>query len=90
MKLIDTSWLIEILGKRAFEEGAVSIITLVELLRGVPAGKHGAVRKLLQESFGILGIDDRVVEVYCELYDSLERRGSDSRRRLADRRYSYR
>ncbi|MEM0336099.1 MAG: type II toxin-antitoxin system VapC family toxin [Thermofilum sp.] len=75
MKLIDTSWLIEILGKKAFEESAVSIITLVELLRGVPAGKHGAVRKLLQESFGILGIDDRVVEVYCELYDSLERRG---------------
>ncbi|MEM4563321.1 MAG: hypothetical protein QXI55_05300 [Thermofilum sp.] len=90
MKLIDTSWLIEILGKKAFEEGAVSIITLVELLRGVQAGKHGAVRKLLQESFGILGIDDRVVEVYASSTTAWSGGGSDSRRRLADRRYSYR
>ncbi len=33
MKLIDTSWLIELLKKQVYEEGAISIITLIEVLQ---------------------------------------------------------
>lgn len=76
MKLIDTSWLIELLRRRAFEEGALSIITLIEVLRGVPAGKREAVKKLLEESFDVLGIDNEVIRVYCRLYDGLRQLGS--------------
>lgn len=76
MKLIDTSWLIELLKRKSFEEGAISIVTLIEVLRGVPAGKRDAVKKLLEESFDVIGVDNSVVRVYCELYDELKKRGT--------------
>ncbi|MEM1523623.1 MAG: type II toxin-antitoxin system VapC family toxin [Thermofilaceae archaeon] len=76
MKLIDTSWLVELLRRKSFEEGAISLITLIEVLRGVPAGKREIVKKLLEESFDVLGIDNSVVRIYCELYDELKKRGS--------------
>ncbi|MEM4873197.1 MAG: type II toxin-antitoxin system VapC family toxin [Thermofilaceae archaeon] len=76
MKLFDTSWLIELLRRKSFEEGAISIITLIEVLRGVPAGKRGAVKRLLEESFDVINLNNDVVRVYCELYDELKKRGS--------------
>ncbi len=75
MKLIDTSWLIELLKTGTYEEGAISIVTLLEVLRGIKADKRKAVKELLEESFEVLGLDNKVIEAYCSLNDELKRRG---------------
>ena len=75
MKLIDTSWLIELLKKQVYEEGAISIITLIEVLRGIEASKRGKVKKLLEECFNILNLDNKVIEIYCKLYNELREKG---------------
>jgi predicted nucleic acid-binding protein len=74
-KLIDTSALVEDLRRGVFEEGALSVITLIEVLRGVSEGKRESVKSLLEESYAILGIDNSVVLTYCELYSELRKRG---------------
>jgi predicted nucleic acid-binding protein len=54
MKLFDTSVLVEQIRKGVFESGALSIITLIEVLRGVPREKR--VKRLLEESYEVLGL----------------------------------
>jgi len=46
-KLIDTSVLVDNLRRGLFEEGVLSVITLVEVLRGVPEEKRGSVARAL-------------------------------------------
>jgi len=54
-----------------FEEGVLSVITLVEFLRGVPEEKRERVKSLLEESYRILGFDNKTILVYCRLYSEL-------------------
>jgi predicted nucleic acid-binding protein len=74
-KLIDTSVLVDNLRKGVFEEGVLSVITLIEVLRGVPEGKRESVKSLLEDSYGILGLDNKVILAYCKLYSELRREG---------------
>jgi len=74
-KLIDTSVLVDNLRRGLFEEGVLSVITLVEVLRGVPEEERGSVKLLLEEGYGILGLDNNTILVYCELYSELRRKG---------------
>jgi len=75
MKLIDTSVLIDDLKKGTHEEGSISIITLIEFLRGIPPEKRSEAKRLLETSFEVLSIDNRVVLKYCELYTLLRQKG---------------
>ncbi len=75
MKLFDTSVLVEQIRKGVFESGALSIITLIEVLRGVPWEKRGKVKRLLEESYEVLGLNNDVILKYCEIYEELKRRG---------------
>jgi len=75
MKLIDTSVLIDSLRKGSYEEGSISVITLIEVLRGVSPEKRNRVKQLLEKSFNVLSIDNKVIMRYCELYTSLKREG---------------
>ncbi|RLF09483.1 MAG: type II toxin-antitoxin system VapC family toxin [Thermoprotei archaeon] len=75
MKLIETSWLIEMLKRGVYEEGAISIISLTEVLRGIRNEKRDYVKRFLEESFDILGLDNDIIRVYCDLYDRLKDRG---------------
>lgn len=75
MKLIDTSVLIDNLRKGVFEVGSISVITLIEVLRGVSREKRKRVKELLERSFDVLSIDNDVVLKYCELYSALKRKG---------------
>ena len=75
MKLIDTSVLIDNLRRGRYEEGSISIITLIEVLRGIPSEKRDRAKQLLERSFDVLNIDNKVILKYCELYTSLKRRG---------------
>ena len=48
MRLIDTSVLIDDLRKGVYEEGSISIITLIEVLRGISSKKRKRVKQLLE------------------------------------------
>ncbi len=75
MSLIDTSALIEMIRKGTFVEGSISIITLIEILRGVYPKKRSKVKKLLEKVYDVLTIDNKVIEKYCQLYDELKSKG---------------
>jgi predicted nucleic acid-binding protein len=75
MKLFDTSVLVEQIRKGVFESGAISIITLIEVLRGVPQGRRERVKRLLEESYEVLGLNNDAILKYCEIYEELKRRG---------------
>lgn len=75
MNLLDTDTLVELLQKREYETGAISIITLIEVLRGLEAEKRAKVKELVEESFNVLPIDNKVIKTYCNLYRSLKEKG---------------
>jgi predicted nucleic acid-binding protein len=76
MSLLDTEIIIEMLKKREYEGGAISPITLIEILRGVEAEKRPVVKRLLEESFTLLSIDNKTIETYCTLYGKLKGEGT--------------
>ncbi len=75
MKLLDTSILIDNLRKGSFEEGIISIITLIEVVRGVSSRKREKVKQLLEKTYEVLNIDNNVIMKYCELYQKLKEEG---------------
>ena len=76
MFLFDTSIIIKMLREKKFEPGAISVITLIEILRGVPKNKRKTIKRLLEETFDIIGINNNTILKYCELYEALKRSGS--------------
>ena len=76
MKLFDTDAVVELLRRRKHEVGAVSIITLIEVLRGVKTEKRADVKNLLEESFKVLGLDNNTVKIYCNLHQKLKEEGA--------------
>jgi len=75
MNLLDTDIIVELLRKRKYETGAVSTITLIEVLRGLKPEKSAKVKELIEESFNILTIDNKVIKTYCNLYQNLKNKG---------------
>ncbi|MEM1538627.1 MAG: type II toxin-antitoxin system VapC family toxin [Candidatus Nezhaarchaeales archaeon] len=75
MKLLDTNVVIEMLRKKEYEAGAISPITLMEILRGIGAEKRPKVKRLLEESFTLLSVDNKTIEAYCALYSKLREEG---------------
>jgi predicted nucleic acid-binding protein len=67
--------IVELLRTRKHEIGAISIITLIEVLRGIKTEKRTEVKKLLEKSFNVLNINNTVVETYCGLYETLKKEG---------------
>lgn len=75
MKLLDTSVVIDDLRRGVFEEGAISTVTLIEVLRGLPSEKREKTKQLLESVFDVLGIDNKTILKYCELYQELRHKG---------------
>lgn len=75
MKLLDTCVLVDSIRRGIFKAGSISVITLMEVLRGTKPEKRNRVKELLEESFEILPLDNETILKYCELYDSLRRKG---------------
>jgi predicted nucleic acid-binding protein len=75
MNLLDTGIIIKMLRARRQCQGVISIITFAEILRGVGDEKRPVLRRLLEESFVVLALDGAVVEKYCDLYGSLQKKG---------------
>ncbi len=78
--IFDTTALIQaIRKKRDFEEGSISIITLIEVLRGIEdAEKREKTAGLLQQAFEIVDVDEDVAHAYLKLYFELSRKGETS------------
>jgi len=75
MNILDTDIILELLRERRHEIGAVSIITLIEMLRGLEARKRAEVKDLLEESFSVQSLDNETIETYCNLYGKLKNEG---------------
>ncbi len=73
MNLLDTSIIVEILKKKSFTPGIISPVTLLEVLRGIEAKKRTRVKQLLEESFTLLNLDNKIIETYCIFYDALKK-----------------
>jgi len=73
--LFDTSKIIEMIKSDQFKPGHITVITLIEILRGIKGDKRDKVKKLLEEIFDILPIDNNVILEYCNLYDKLKEKG---------------
>jgi len=76
MNLLDTDIVIQLLHERRFETGNISVITLVEILRGLEDDKRSRVKELLEESFTVERLDNTTVEEYCNLYRKLKEAGA--------------
>lgn len=75
MILVDTSVLINWLRKGEFREGYISVISLIEVLRGIPAEKRSEVKATLEEVYKVVPLDNEVILEYCSIYEALKRRG---------------
>jgi len=75
MNLLDTDVILEMLRERRHEVGAISIITIIEILRGLESGKRAKVKGLLEESFNVQGLDNEIIGTYCNLYRKLKKEG---------------
>jgi len=75
MNLLDTDAIVQLLRERRYEVGAISIMTLIEVLRGLEANKRAKVKELLEESFNLLNLNNEIIETYCSLYNKLKEKG---------------
>jgi tRNA(fMet)-specific endonuclease VapC len=75
MNLVDTSVLVDWLRKGVTATGSISVITLIEFLRGVDEGKRLETKTALEEAFNIVPIDNEVILEYCRLYEGLRKKG---------------
>ena len=75
--IYDTSALIRAIRRKGnFEEGSISIITLIEVLRGIEDDdKREKTASLLEDAFDILDVDQKVARAYLGLYFELKKKG---------------
>jgi predicted nucleic acid-binding protein len=75
MKLLDTDAVIDQLKRREHEPGSIPVITLIEVLRGIPDEKREQAKELIEESYQTIGLDNDAVLTYCTLYRKLRQEG---------------
>jgi tRNA(fMet)-specific endonuclease VapC len=75
MSLIDTNAVIDSLQYDAPRRGAISVLTLLEILRGVTEGKRAELKTHLEDFHPVIGLDNDLVIEYCRLFDSLRTDG---------------
>jgi len=75
MRVLDTDAVIDQLRRRQHRPGAISVITLIEVLRGTPSEKRATVKALLEESYPTLPLDNASVLTYCDIYAALREEG---------------
>ena len=74
-RLLDTSSLIKDFREKRFTKGSISMITLIEFLRGVSEKKRRRVKSALEEAYEVIDLDNDVILEYCRLYDELRGKG---------------
>ena len=75
MNLLDTDAVIRVLRERTYEIGHITVVTLIEVLRGINDEKRAEIKGLLEDSFDLVSLDNKVVTTYCTLYHQLREKG---------------
>ena len=75
MKLLDTGVVIDYMETNTYAPAVISAITLLEVLRGIEDNKRPIAKKLLEESFTVLNLDNSTIETYCKIYRKLKAEG---------------
>jgi predicted nucleic acid-binding protein len=75
MNLIDTPVIVEDLRGGRFHEGAISVIELLEIIRGLDEDKRDRAKSLLEEAFDVIALNGPVMNSYCRLYSQLGNAG---------------
>jgi len=75
MNLLDTDAVIGLMRERRYEAGAISVVTLIEVLRGIEDERRTEVKGLLEQSFDLLNLNNKVITNYCTLYHKLRESG---------------
>lgn len=73
--LFDTDIVIDMLKEEEYKPGAIPVVTVIEVLRGVKGEKRSEIKQLLDKSFKVLGLDNRVILTYCRLFRELSEEG---------------
>jgi tRNA(fMet)-specific endonuclease VapC len=75
--IFDTTALIQAIRRKiSFEEGSISVITVIEVLRGIDEEeKRNKMTSLVEEAFEILDVNKEVALTYLKLYFALKRKG---------------
>ena len=69
MIVIDTDVLIEVLRRKVTQgDWGISVITLIEFLRGVSVDKIEKVKEGLEKAFTVVPLTNEVIENCCRLY----------------------
>ncbi|HII85862.1 TPA: type II toxin-antitoxin system VapC family toxin [Candidatus Bathyarchaeota archaeon] len=76
MNLFDTGIVIEMLKQKKHSPGAISPLTLIEVLRGIESRKRTKIKHLLEECFSVINIGNSTIEAYCDLYSKLKKEGT--------------
>jgi len=76
MNLLDTGTIIDMLKVKKYSPGAISPLSLIETLRGIENKKRTKVKHLLEESFVVINIDNKIIETYCDIYCKLKKDGN--------------
>jgi len=76
MKLYDTNEVINHLQKGESKPGKISIITLIELLRGIQEEKRLEIKTNLEELYQTQNLTNTIILTYCKLYTSLKTEGT--------------
>jgi predicted nucleic acid-binding protein len=76
MNLLDTGAIIGMLKVKKYSPGAISPLSLIETLRGIENKKRTKVKHLLEESFVVINIDNKIIETYCDIYCKLKKDGN--------------
>jgi len=75
MNLLDTDAVIKLLRERRYEIGSITVVTLIEVLRGIEDERRTEIKGLLEDSFDLVSLDNKVVTTYCTLYHKLRKKG---------------
>ena len=75
MTLIDTSTAIDSLQHDDPKAGSISIVTLLELLRGISEDRRPELKTHLERYYPVIGLDNDVILEYCRVFNSLRATG---------------
>ena len=71
MRLYDTNIIIEQLRNSDSQPGGISVLTLLELLRGVSEEKRQNLKENLEVLYRVQSLSNEIILEYCSLYTSL-------------------
>ncbi len=74
--IIDTNDLIDSTENGKILDGGISIISLIEMIRGIESKERKQVKYFLESSYKVYPLENDVILTYAELYNDLKKDGN--------------